>query len=556
MSYKSKNEYKLIDNKTDISINQIIGIEIDDFRLFKNQKFPLGKNMTLVSGRNGTMKSTLMGLVAQPYRTEFSDLYEKTMHTKFSDVFKFSTKKDRDDYLYHIKMIVNGGLKLIEPIPLYFQPGNPNSKFSKKDRHRIVPSGRNKGDGYFTLPSVYINLKRLYPLIESKKIERIEVYYSEKEKQFISNFYERILLRTEFNKFEKFNAEMGNISKNTTGPRDSYYDVESISSGEDNLSYIADVLISFMRVYSENKKNGLDIMTGLLSIDEFDASLHPIAQLNLFKFLLQWSRDYNVQILISTHSLYLIQEVMKLTPEIDNERIKMNFIASGFQSDDSLKIYTNPSYELAYKELTLTEPQKKEHLVKAKILCEDEAEIKLLKKILGKNLNKYIDYQCTVTEDQKGTGKQLLKQLCSNFPKILKETRSIIIFDADCTEKISFKNFQNFFVTPSLYNLPIEKELVNFVLSLDGSSSIFSDLKMTKDQFKQSFSEYSISLNTLKTNDTKAKYYKNWHTEYGKLSGMLLTRYVKVNKLVFDDFKQNILELINLMFEENGLPKI
>ncbi|MGH2183095.1 hypothetical protein ACQ10C_16060, partial [Enterococcus faecalis] len=78
----------------------------------------------------------------------------------------------------------------------------------------------------------------------------------------------------------------------------SYYDVNSISSGEDNLSTFADVLVSFMRIFSANKKNKYNGLTGILAIDEFEASLHPIAQKNLFNFLFDWSRKYKVKIIL------------------------------------------------------------------------------------------------------------------------------------------------------------------------------------------------------------------------------------------------------------------
>ena len=41
--------------------------------------------LTVVFGSNGTMKSTIMGLVAQPFRTDHKDLYDHNMHTTFSN---------------------------------------------------------------------------------------------------------------------------------------------------------------------------------------------------------------------------------------------------------------------------------------------------------------------------------------------------------------------------------------------------------------------------------------------------------------------------------------
>ncbi|HEL1255215.1 TPA: AAA family ATPase, partial [Streptococcus equi subsp. zooepidemicus] len=302
ISFNRKNDLGITDNKK-IIIESLKGISIKKFRLIKNQEFLLGKNITVVSGRNGTMKSTIMGLVAHPFETNEVSITGEIMKTSFSEVFKLSIKKDIP-YEYDIKMdiIHNGKTEHIaEPVKMY----------KRSDRFRLVPSGSAKGDGFFNLPSVYLNLKRLYPLvdIEDKDISELNLRYSEREKQFISKFYERIFGKTEFSTFQTYKTDKSKVSKTPIGPgTEATYDIMSISSGEDNLSSFLKILLSFMRVAEkkENKKS----LTGLLSIDEFEASLHPIAQLNLFNFLMEWSAKYNVQIVLNTHSLYLIQEVM------------------------------------------------------------------------------------------------------------------------------------------------------------------------------------------------------------------------------------------------------
>lgn len=66
-------------------------ISINDFRLFHNQTLLLGKYLTVLSGRNSTGKSTILGMLAnsgeqkkkdgvtysaRPFRAEFSELFK------------------------------------------------------------------------------------------------------------------------------------------------------------------------------------------------------------------------------------------------------------------------------------------------------------------------------------------------------------------------------------------------------------------------------------------------------------------------------------------------
>lgn len=559
VDFFNKKHYGLVNNK-DMVINDIYGIDIENFRLFKNQKFNIGKEMTVVSGRNGTMKSTLMGLIAQPYRTEHEDLYGKRMQTKFSDVFKLSSQKDKNDYIYHISLNIDNDLKLREPIPLYFQPGNPESKTSKKDRHRLVPSGRQQGDGYFTLPSVYINLKRLYPLIDSGEIESFSIKYDDTEKRFISSLYQRVLLREDFDHFEKYSTNMGRINKNPYGPENSYYDVNSISSGEDNLSTFADVLISFMRVFKNNKLKKQKGLTGILAIDEFEASLHPIAQINLFNFLYEWSQKYKVKIILNTHSLFLIQNIYLTQKErLEQKSIIINFIASQFEKDNVLRIYENPSYNLAYSELTLSDYTENSELTKIKILCEDEVAELLLKRIIKKQkILSQINFSHVVNDDNPGTSYTLLTNLCKSFPNILNETMSMVILDADVDfNKINVGKFPYVLSIPSLFEgLPFEKEIIKYILKLNGDDTFFKKFKKTKEMFRQSFAQYRIPLNLDNYKKEDIKPFKNWYNANKREANKYLTYYANDNEDLFNDFSKLIIECINEIREKNGFAKI
>lgn len=562
MEFKGKKELGITYNKKMV-IKDIFGIHIHKFRMFEDQEFHLGKNITVVSGRNGTMKSTVMGLLAQPYRSEEKNLQGKKMETKFSDVFKLSAEKDQDDYLYDIMLNINDNLSLKEPIPLYFQPGNPNSKTSQKDRHRLVPSGRSKGDGYFTLPSVYINLKRLFPLTESNELRNEKVKYTKKEEQFISNFFEKVLLRSDFNSFEKYNADDSGVNKRPYGPSNSFYDVHSISSGEDNLSTFVDVLIAFVRIYEENQKQSKNSnrLTGLFSIDEFEASLHPVAQLNLFQFLLDWSKKYNVKIVMNTHSLFLIQSIyLNYASSLDKEEVIVNFIATQFEADKKLKIYRTPAYQLAYEELTLSKLNDDRPSIKVKVLCEDEEAVYLMKRIIKKQSSlKYIEFSHIVNENNNGTSYVSLATLCKSFPKILKETRSIVVFDAevDCS-KLKLGNYDRTLQLPSRYGFPIEKEIVRYIIGLSGNHAFFKKYDKTKEIFKQEFSAFDIPLDgdSEQFKQAKTKLFKNWFNGNKRNARKYITYYVDENRELFDSFKNDLGEMVDQMRQENGLPII
>ena len=88
--------------------------------------------------------------------------------------------------------------------------------------------------------------------------------------------------------------------KDTLGPSNTYYDFNSISSGEDNLGHILIKLLAFKnnRIHTNGNLNGI------LCIDEIEASMHPVAQEKLFDILYSFAKQYQIQIVFTTHSLY------------------------------------------------------------------------------------------------------------------------------------------------------------------------------------------------------------------------------------------------------------
>lgn len=59
-------------NNKDVKFKYITGIYIQNFRSLKNRTLKLGKYMTVITGKNGTMKSSLMGLIAHPFPAQIA----------------------------------------------------------------------------------------------------------------------------------------------------------------------------------------------------------------------------------------------------------------------------------------------------------------------------------------------------------------------------------------------------------------------------------------------------------------------------------------------------
>lgn len=505
-NFNTRDKFGYETNKS-IKIKSIKGIYINKFRSLEEREITLGKNITLFSGRNGTMKTSLMGLIAHPFNSDSLDIFNQQLKTPLSEIFKLSLNYDKDQYNYDIKFLSNKDENIKETIKIYKVGANTN-------RHRIVASGGDGGDGNFTLNTSFLSLKRLYPLAETKSIKaKKDILLSNDEIEFVQNFYQRVLSTTNFNTVQAVSSNTR--LKNTFGPNNSLYNFEAISSGEDNLGGILSKLLSFKRLTGTEES----VSNGVLCIDEIESSLHPVAQNNLFDFLYDWSKENNIQILISTHSLSLIKHIYnKHLKGMTSERIVINFISKAYAQKNNYQILKNPDYSVAHSELTLTPIGSETNLLKVNILCEDDLAVYFLQQIIKKykiNLTNKVDFIHQLKNDQnetEGTGFTTLISLAKNFNKLL--TSSIIVFDADVTthdlKDIKDKNL--YCILPDADKAAIERRLALYIINLESDNEFFKELH-EKEIYFHDLTSHKISLDYSQIND-KSKFptdlFKNW----------------------------------------------
>lgn len=549
---KRKTELGHSDNK-EIPIKSILGIRIERFRSFRGQSLVMGEHVTVLSGRNGTMKTSLMGLLAHPFSSDAKDAFGSELKSNLHEVFKLSPEFDKEKYLYDLVLRTGTGETLSEPVSIYRVQDNTN-------RHRIVVSGAAKGDGNFAYNTSFLNLKRLFPLVDTKAVPATDGSFalSTSEAADLKDFYETVFPSSDYESFVPVHQNKVKTTFALTGAG-AKYNWQAISSGEDNLGAIFNRLLGFQRALTKGQTTG----NGILCIDEFESSLHPVAQLRLLDYLYRWSMRYRVQVVISTHSLHLIQHLyLKHAPNLSAGRIVVNFISKSNASQDNFPILQNPTYELAYKELTLTSPAKVAAARKVKVFCEDEYAIHFAKRLIkSQDILKAVEFHSSLDPggDNPGTSWSALRTLCVQFPLLLQG--SLALFDADvkASQLSKIKNAGLYLTLPDGDSLAIERRIIVHILGLSNDDPFFEKFDQERDSFLAEFKAAGVKSLTIadvmdesKTSIERCKVWAD--TDKAKFK-RCITDYCDHSSLK-DEFRLKFVERINEINQQVGLPSI
>lgn len=541
----SAKQYGYESNK-EVKFRKYNGIYIKNFRSLKNCYIKLGSNLTVLSGKNGTMKSALLGLIAHPFNSpnDAKDLVGTPLKTTISNVFKMSKIFDNQKYEYYLDLVDIDGNPIHEYVSMYYVK---NILTKEPERLRVVVGRkRGKGDGNFNLNTAYINFKRLFPIIDTDSVEKTENNMLQEDKDFIKNAYLKIFQKTDYDNATLVSDDM---NKETFAPSNSNYNFEAISSGEDNLGHILLKMLAF-----KNYCQGRDSLQGVFCIDEVEASLHPIAQDNLIDFLLDFSKKYNIQIVVTTHSLSLINHVIEKQNLMNNgkDKICLNMISTRFTDNGAYNIITNPDYNQAYTELTL-KGKSSSAREKIFVILEDDVEKQLFNLVIRKReAKKYMKRISNLTNFSKGNSFTFLSKLAKNAEELLKN--AIIIFDADVKEDLD--NYRtSVYKMPSLYGLCLEAEIIKYIVELPGDANLFRECNKEKQSFINDFAQKDITNFEISFLERNSKRCKNWK-DSDKNFLKYVRIYVKENRNIFDPFEKSIYKDINEKFHTKIIDTI
>lgn len=541
----SAKQYGYESNK-EVKFRKYNGIYIKNFRSLKNCYIKLSSNLTVLSGKNGTMKSALLGLIAHPFNSpnDAKDLVGTPLKTTISNVFKMSKIFDNQKYEYYLDLVDIDGNPIHEYVSMYYVK---NILTKEPERLRVVVGRkRGKGDGNFNLNTAYINFKRLFPIIDTDSVEKTENNMLQEDKYFIKNAYLKIFQKTDYDNATLVSDDM---NKETFAPSNSNYNFEAISSGEDNLGHILLKMLAF-----KNYCQGRDSLQGVFCIDEVEASLHPIAQDNLIDFLLDFSKKYNIQIVVTTHSLSLINHVIEKQNLMNNgkDKICLNMISTRFTDNGAYNIITNPDYNQAYTELTL-KGKSSSAREKIFVILEDDVEKQLFNLVIRKReAKKYMKRISNLTNFSKGNSFTFLSKLAKNAEELLKN--AIIIFDADVKENLD--NYRtSVYKMPSLYGLCLEAEIIKYIVELPGDANLFRECNKEKQSFINDFAQKDITNFEISFLERNSKRCKNWK-DSDKNFLKYVRIYVKENRNIFDPFEKSIYKDINEKFHTKIIDTI
>lgn len=291
-------------------------MDIVKFRGLENLRFNLGAQVTLICGKNGTSKSSLLGIAAQIFSFErdnndgtdltYRSITGKQYKSLPREHFRFSQKHDGPASMSVNFKVFDGysGSEYESSLELTTRTTESGIKKARPvvRGNTSIPNIDNTSRNY-THPVIYLSLRRLIPITSRTR--------------YVAEDYEYLAANRD-NFINKNNELLNKSSTAATGTKGTVnsavafgenYNEDSVSAGEDNAGQIILALLSFRKLKSEYK----NYHGGLLLIDEADAGLFPAAQLKLIDMLHRECNELGIQVIMTSHSPTMIEHVHTLS---------------------------------------------------------------------------------------------------------------------------------------------------------------------------------------------------------------------------------------------------
>jgi AAA15 family ATPase/GTPase len=453
-------------------------IKINKFRGLDGIEIGLGKRLTVICGKNGTSKSTILGVIAQifSFRTDYSTVPAQTLpfktltgdnfKSKFQDHFRFSEKFDVPGSM-DVEISLYDGAEQVEKKPTL-------GLYDSKDRSKARPvvRGNTKVNGAsssrnVTHPVIYLSLNRLMPITLRGLYVKRDVEFLEANIDEFRALNNKLLNK---NGLSVVTATEGTIKSAVVHGDD--YDQESVSAGEDNVGQLLQALFSFKKLKSEYP----DYHGGVLLIDEADAGLFPAAQIQFIDILAKQAKLLDLQVVLTSHSPTMIESIHQLS-ELDREgNFKTIYLTDSF---GSIRVGENYSWARIHADL-LTKTAgggSGVPLPKVNVYFEDKEAVDLFDAILTSvKVRKLLSPLRNITLGC-GNYKQLIEKKIPEFYR-----NSVIVFDADVD---GVDDIFNVVKLPGL--LPPDQLLFDFLYKLPADDSFWMDNNcfFTKKVFTQ-----------------------------------------------------------------------
>lgn len=446
-----------------INITKIKKIKILKFRGLKNVEIEFGNRLTVICGKNGTSKSTILGIVAQAFSfekdysqnppdeslKEFKTLTNSSFKSPFSDHFRFSPTYDKaGDMDVALEIYDGASKKLLDRLKLGTTASKDRPTPRPVLRNNDAIEGNNNTSRNVTHPVIYLNMNRFIPITSRVKYEADINEYIQENKDRFKSLSNQLLVKSSGS---NITSTKGTIPSSVV--HGTNYDHDSVSVGEDNVGQLLQALFSFDRLQQEYK----NYHGGILLIDEVDAGLFPKAQIEFIKILCGLSKKLNLQIIFTSHSPILIEEIYKLTQHKENKKeYKVAYLTDSF---GSIEVKNNLSWAQIEADLRVTT-----------ICVADEINLPKIN-VYFEDLEAYDFFSALITNRKESKILNKLKDIslgCGMYTKLLEEKvsefyqNSIIVLDGDVTKVDKFSN-----VIKLPTQIPPDQLLFEFLFNLD-----------------------------------------------------------------------------------------
>lgn len=335
--------------------NKINSIYIERFRKLRDINIDIASRITVIAGHNGIGKSTILGLIANGSELKgYKSYFNKIFQSQFQEIFHLDVEKDYSniktnkynvilEYCYENTIVrkrcnISKHGERLKVVP---RNVNEDGKLTNKN---ILDVG---ADAKVPIPTIYVGMSRVIPIGESdKKLYSVSSTTSvhEDDLKYINYAFKEIIGDERVDNERVSKQNLKHSSKRSLGPEFVDYSFKTISLGQDSLSTIITSIVSFKKL---KRELGKEYKGGILVIDEVDACLHPSAQEKLIKILDEASKELNLQVIVTSHSLTIIKEVMSRQIETRQNPAdgKLYYNVVYIQDTINPRIMRNPTYK-------------------------------------------------------------------------------------------------------------------------------------------------------------------------------------------------------------------
>lgn len=516
----------------------IKAIKVERFRGLVNQEIKFDRPVNAIIGKNGAMKTTLLGMIAHPFSLKTSVMYDesplsggKSFNSQMNDKFKFSDEFDRA-HEHKWTLVVDK--------KIYEKEEYTCESERRTDTGRIrfwSTEGREKGMNFIQCPVIYLSMKRLSPLGEEKQLKIQDTSLSNDELLSFKKAHNSILISTDA--IEGV-SELISKNKRTVGTKTSYSDAVTISAGQDNIGRILLAVLSMRRL---KEKYPHDYKGGIICIDEIESTLYPASQEKLIDYMHEAAAKYSIQFFFTTHSMSIVN-YLKLGPK--NERNSITYLK---KAGPSVNAISNPSLRSIENDLYVASG--KESLSpKIKVYCEDLVGTNYCKALLPEDIKKKVSFVTGM--DLGWTNYKTL--VTHKVPEFLD---NIIVLDGDVQSNKDRPRSENVTFLPG-ESFP-EDVVYNMLYALDATDEFWNNDVggYGKDVCFRDYVNYIDS----KNGDESKKAIKSWFQSQKKYIDKkymqrLFKEWIKKNPKKTADFVNNFVNAYNSVAKRTGFEPL